>query len=999
MGIILRSQVIEVSDASGLQAAVINPDNTGKTITFSTGTSSIILTEQIKFDVAINLIIDGEGKVTLDGKSVDRIFAIDEANANITLKGLTFKNGKPNGTDRETGGAIDNSATLKVIGCTFDENTSDKGGGAINNYKAKLTVINSTFRNNKTHEGASAISNTGDLTIIHSTFVGNECLVLASGAVANASNGTMTLLNSIFVGNTANSSPRDVYRFGSGGDIKMAYCVYGSTSSTLAVNRQNTSTATISSTFGNNNADNVFESGVFKIHNNSQAATKGLLAGISNDGKAVYRESGQWKDINENPVNESNVTPLLTDQLGNYRHLNKVSSGAFQSQNNRLIGWSGNEDILTTGNTYYSEFKQGIEANPGTLYLCPVVISAPEIVVKNDEILTLTVKGQPGTVLDANDANRIFTINSPNANITLDNLVLKNGNSTTSSPKTGGAIINTGTLTITHCSFINNKAEGGGAINNYKGTLTVINSTFVNNSTTTGASVIDNNNGAKLLAVNSTFAGNSATNNYGAAITNSGASNIHLINSILTGNTPFDVYKNGSSTGDLYMAYNIFGKTSSNLNLTGTTNMKHDLNDVFGDNISNILTPEGLLPILSGGPAATSGILVHKDDNGFYYKDGNDYKDAGGNVKGCTPTPIEKSQNGVSRTATSSCYNMGAYALPLKFGSSVVTASNDIINPFCTDVCLREAVAYVKANNGIVTFDAQVNEITLDQPLTIDCPVEQTADLTIKNNNIELSGTTLHLDNTKLTVDGDLAVTGTTTINFPSWRTGTTTVLSVTGDKSADASNFKATFGGNNPTGNQRVSFAWSGNELHLITFTSTPAPPTPKPDPVLHNVTIPSVEGATTYPAAGTYLVEKGTDMTLLVFLPDDYDQSEVHLLVEDQKVISEEEKNSLRAIAHTFIFTVEKDLEIQIEGVKKNNTVGTAESDVEGLKIYTIGGRHLVIEQETIYNRQDMVRIYTMTGVLVHKQNLSVGTHIIPLAKGAYIVTAGDMRKKIVL
>ena len=78
-----------------------------------------------------NITLDGQGKYVLDGNSLSRIINItDSTVSGVSLKGLTFKNGKVEG---DFGGGIYNTgADLSVSDCTFTNNTADSGGGIFN---------------------------------------------------------------------------------------------------------------------------------------------------------------------------------------------------------------------------------------------------------------------------------------------------------------------------------------------------------------------------------------------------------------------------------------------------------------------------------------------------------------------------------------------------------------------------------------------------------------------------------------------------------------------------------------------------------------------------------------------------------------------------------------------------------------------------------------------------------------------------------------------------
>jgi len=180
----------------------------------------------------------------------------------------------------------------------------------------------------------------------------------------------------------------------------------------------------------------------------------------------------------------------------------------------------------------------------------------------------------------------------------------------------------------------------------------------------------------------------------------------------------------------------------------------------------------------------------------------------------------------------------------------------------------------------------------------------------------------------------------------------------------------------------------------NTITITDSDEPgPGSNPGPVLHSVTIPPVDGATTYPGAGTHLVEKGTTMTLLVSLPDDYDQSDVRLVANGDTIFSEESK--LRALAYTFLIPVTADTEIEVVGVKKNNSVNTTPQPPEGgAKVWTSPGC-IHVSQEAVSNKQHGVRIYTMMGSLVFHSQLSTVNCQLP--SGLYLVVVGNETFKV--
>jgi cysteine-rich repeat protein len=100
----------------------------------------------------------------------------------------------------------------------------------------------------------------------------------------------------------------------------------------------------------------------------------------------------------------------------------------------------------------------------------------------------------------------------------------------------GGGITNYGSLTVTRCTFVGNRAVGfgGGILNQYGGTLTVVNSTFSGNTAPHGGG-ISSIRGGTATVINSTFSGNSGT--YGGGIDCEGNSETVLRNTIVANNS------------------------------------------------------------------------------------------------------------------------------------------------------------------------------------------------------------------------------------------------------------------------------------------------------------------------------------------------------------------------------------------------------------------------------------------------------------------------------
>jgi Chlamydia polymorphic membrane protein (Chlamydia_PMP). len=123
--------------------------------------------------------------------------------------------------------------------------------------------------------------------------------------------------------------------------------------------------------------------------------------------------------------------------------------------------------------------------------------------------VTIVGESQTNTTINAPDSSPIFTIS---AKVLIANLTLTKGTDNVNS----GAIYNEryAITTLSNCTFINNTAIYGGAINNRDGALNLNNCTFTDNHATYGGAI--NNQNGDITLNNCSFTNNTAQ--YGGAI-------------------------------------------------------------------------------------------------------------------------------------------------------------------------------------------------------------------------------------------------------------------------------------------------------------------------------------------------------------------------------------------------------------------------------------------------------------------------------------------------
>ncbi len=203
--------------------------------------------------------------------------------------------------------------------------------------------------------------------------------------------------------------------------------------------------------------------------------------------------------------------------------------------------------------------------------------------------ITITGAGAGTTIIDANQLDRVFLVNSTRtatiSGVTIRNGFLTSGNGggifnggslTVSDSKisgnhgasSGGGIYNNGTLALMNSTVSQNQASiYGGGISNDIGYLSLINSTLSQNnvpgSSGEGGGIF--NNGALQNISNSTISGNSAY--YGGGIFNN--------MSLLMGNSTLSTNNAGLNGGGIYNA--------GTLNIRSSTISGNNANDVYGD--------------------------------------------------------------------------------------------------------------------------------------------------------------------------------------------------------------------------------------------------------------------------------------------------------------------------------------------------------------------------------------------------------------------------------
>ena len=191
--------------ASCTYAQLSTAITTGGIITFNCGASPVTIAVTATLNIPTNrdTVIDGGQKVTLDGQSLVRIMSFDSSNfqANehrLTLQHIALINGKATPTvaipaapspcsqgwnDGEGGALYMRDGNLSVIDSTFTGNQAallgpDTGGGAIYVVGSKhgVVIAGSTFTNNSASNAGAVGGLFADLRIYNSLFSQNKAV-------------------------------------------------------------------------------------------------------------------------------------------------------------------------------------------------------------------------------------------------------------------------------------------------------------------------------------------------------------------------------------------------------------------------------------------------------------------------------------------------------------------------------------------------------------------------------------------------------------------------------------------------------------------------------------------------------------------------------------------------------------------------------------------------------------------------------------------------------
>jgi hypothetical protein len=220
-----------ITNARSGDTIVFAPSLAGQTITLTS--------DQLTINKSLDIEGPGASLLAVNGNDTNRIFNINEGLA-VTIAGLTITHGQAVGggdgsvVNGGGGGILNTGSTLSLANDVFSDNMSfgsayQASGGAINNAhpNAILTVTDCRFLNNVVDgrrknanfaEGGAIYAYGSTVTVIRSTFIGNQVMAGNGGVTSNGTkflgnaNGgalhseggsTLTVIDSTFIGNQA----------------------------------------------------------------------------------------------------------------------------------------------------------------------------------------------------------------------------------------------------------------------------------------------------------------------------------------------------------------------------------------------------------------------------------------------------------------------------------------------------------------------------------------------------------------------------------------------------------------------------------------------------------------------------------------------------------------------------------------------------------------------------------------------------------------------------
>lgn len=442
-------------------------------------TGSYVLSSTLgQISIAKTITLTGQGvtaaETIIDGDNASRLFSI--TSGTTTFNNLTLQNGQPASGN---GGAVLISSAGNVTldnAIVRDSETSSSGGGiylggGILNIINGSQVLSNTAALNNNSFGGGVYSNQGIVNLSDSLVAYNNAQS-GGGLYLNLSNAQLTINNSQILSNTGLASLSTSFP---GGGIAVGF-------GSVIMN-----SGLISGNVAFRGAGTLVNSGSFTLNGGT------ITDNESDYGGGVYvRNAAALLTINGGAISGNRSVATIFGGGALYIFQGRVVQNGGEISDNTAVNFGGAMEV-----------RQGsFEMNGGTIsgnsadnWGGAIYNDIGSITITNGTLTNNYSLLGGGAI-----ATGASSINSISSSVIYSN--------STSMTQTGGAILNTGTLTLTNVTLSDNLADDGGGLQN-EGTATLTNVTVYTNTAVSNGGGL-NENGGTLNVVNSIIAGNSA---------------------------------------------------------------------------------------------------------------------------------------------------------------------------------------------------------------------------------------------------------------------------------------------------------------------------------------------------------------------------------------------------------------------------------------------------------------------------------------------------------
>jgi hypothetical protein len=503
-------------------------------------------------------------------------------NSSPTVSNCTFSG---NSSAMQAGGGMyNNNSSPTVSNCTFSGNSAYFGGGMCN-FSSSPTVSNCTFSGNAAAYGGGMYNANISSTVSNCTFSGNSAQY-DGGGMYNAVSSSTVVSNCVLWGNTA-SSGSQIYDESSAMILTYS-CIEGGWGDPSDFNIDADPRFVRNPDAGSNGWDGVDDDyGDLHLRSDSPCIDAGDNAAIP---PGVTTDLDGYPRRYDDPRvgDTGNGTPPIVDMGPYERQYEMVYVAADATGNNDGTSWEhAYKDLQTAltntssgyiwvkAGTYYPsaevggsgpryrtfQLKNNVaiyggfagDEDPATFDLDDRDFETDETILSGD----LDGDDEPNWVNRSDNCYHVFfhpAGTKLDGTAVLDGVTISGGDATGGFPHTSGAGMHSrdsSSPTVTHCTFIDNRAgDGGGMLNRDNCNPVVTSCTFIGNLATSfvGGGGMRNLDSSSPTVTNCAFNGNSASDTYGGG---GGMANDYN-SSPMVSNCTFSGNSAGSDGGGMY---------------------------------------------------------------------------------------------------------------------------------------------------------------------------------------------------------------------------------------------------------------------------------------------------------------------------------------------------------------------------------------------------------------------------------------------------------------